>query len=303
MTTTLIHMSGGKDSTALLIHALEVGAPDIRAVFADTGHEHPLTLDFIARISAQTGVKIETVRQDFSADIERKRRYVDTKWREEGVPAEIIDRALVALRPSGIPFLDLCIMKGMFPTRMRRFCTEELKVRPFEEQILRPLIAAGAAPVSWVGVRAEESRARAALPAREWTDPGYWLERPILSWTVEDVWAAHRRAGIEPNPLYKQGMGRVGCMPCIMVRKDEMAAIASRYPEEIERVAEWERIVTEASKSGKATMFHVVDGHGDNIRDVARWSMTARGGKQLSLEKWAAARAPSACSSIYGLCE
>jgi 3'-phosphoadenosine 5'-phosphosulfate sulfotransferase (PAPS reductase)/FAD synthetase len=296
-------MSGGKDSTALLIHALDVGAVGVRCVFADTGHEHPQTIAYLDYLESALGVRIERLRQDFSADMERKRRYINTKWREQGVDAAIVEGALAALRPTGVPFLDLCLVKGMFPTRMRRFCTDELKVRPFEEQVLMPALAAKEDIVSWVGVRADESRARASLSPREWVDPGYWMERPILAWTVEDVWAAHRRAGVEPNPLYKQGCKRVGCMPCIMVGKDELGAIAARWPDEIARVAEWERIVTQASKSGLASMFHVVDGHGSNITEVARWAMTSRGGRQLSLEKWAAAQSPASCSSIYGLCE
>ncbi|MGA4815516.1 phosphoadenosine phosphosulfate reductase family protein [Pseudomonas aeruginosa] len=40
-------MSGGKDSTALLLLAIERGAEDLQAVFADTGHEHPQTYEYI----------------------------------------------------------------------------------------------------------------------------------------------------------------------------------------------------------------------------------------------------------------
>jgi hypothetical protein len=32
-------------------------------------------------------------------------------------------------------------------------------------------------------------------------------------------------------------------MPCINTRKDELLEISKRFPEEIKRVAEWERIV------------------------------------------------------------
>jgi hypothetical protein len=35
-------------------------------------------------------------------------------------------------------------------------------------------------------------------------------------------------------------------MPCIHARKDELLAISQRFPKEIERIAEWERIADEA---------------------------------------------------------
>jgi Lon protease-like protein len=34
-------------------------------------------------------------------------------------------------------------------------------------------------------------------------------------------------------------MGRVGCMPCINCRKDELREIALRFPETIERIERW----------------------------------------------------------------
>jgi len=37
-------------------------------------------------------------------------------------------------------------------------------------------------------------------------------------------------------------MGRVGCMPCINSKKEELYEIARRFPEEIERVAAGERL-------------------------------------------------------------
>ncbi|MGV7507396.1 hypothetical protein PJN21_29325, partial [Mycobacterium kansasii] len=48
---------------------------------------------------------------------------------------------------------------------------------------------------------------------------------------------------------------RVGCMPCIHARKSELAEIFQRWPEEIRRVAEWERMVAECSRRGNSTFF------------------------------------------------
>lgn len=297
----IINMSGGKDSTATLLLAIERQAPGIKPVFCDTGHEHPATYEYIAYLEQRLGLSIQTIKADFSKDIARKRLFVQNKWPEKGVSAEVVERALAILHPTGNPFLDLCIWKGRFPSTKVRFCTEELKVLPMQDQIILPALKAGKEVVSWVGVRRDESAARSTLPEREREDAGNEIYRPILDWTAADVFAFHAKHNVEPNPLYKQGMGRVGCMPCIMARKAELLEISKRFPEQIERVREWERIVSQASKTGFSTLFPSANGHGEGgIDEEVRWSKTSFGGRQMTID--AILEAPS-CSSIYGLCE
>ena len=50
----VLSFSGGKDSTAMYLLALEQGV-DFLPVFADTGHEHDLTYDYVRNISRLTG--------------------------------------------------------------------------------------------------------------------------------------------------------------------------------------------------------------------------------------------------------
>lgn len=95
-------------------------------------------------------------------------------------------------------------------------------------------------------------------------------------------------------------MGRVGCMPCINSRKDELYEISRRFPEEIERVAKWERLVSKASKRGSATFF-TSDHRGHGVHDVVNWSNTSRGGQNYDLLK--IMEPIPMCSSQYGLCE
>lgn len=97
-------------------------------------------------------------------------------------------------------------------------------------------------------------------------------------------------------------MGRVGCMPCINCTKNELFEIARRYPKEIERVAEWERIVAKASKRGSASFFPHSDIAG-NINEYIEWSKTTFGGRQYDIEKIIAFEDVPLCSSQYGLCE
>lgn len=136
--------------------------------------------------------------------------------------------------------------------------------------------------------------------------------RPIILWGYDEVFAQHRKHGIRWNPLYEQGMSRVGCMPCIHARKEELRQIAQRFPAEVERVAEWERLVSSVSKRGLSTLFAYdktanpkdydpTNPNAIGIDVVVNWSKTTRGGRQYDL--LAVPPEPEICSSIYGLCE
>ncbi|HDR8071990.1 TPA: phosphoadenosine phosphosulfate reductase family protein [Bacillus cereus] len=298
-TANIISISGGKDSTALWLLAKERETENMKVIFSDVGHEHPTTYEYIQYLQKELG-EITIIKPDFTEQIIRKRDTVQTKWRNEGVSESIIDEALEVLKPTGIPFLDMCLWKGRFPSTMARFCTQELKVIPVYEQIYMPLLEEGKHVVSWQGIRAQESRKRAQMTEREDTPEGYEIYRPLIHWDVYDVFKMHDKHGIEPNPLYTQGMGRVGCMPCINSRKDELYEISRRFPEEIERVAKWERLVSKASKRGSATFF-TSDHRGHGVHDVVNWSNTSRGGQNYDLLK--IMEPIPMCSSQYGLCE
>lgn len=303
----LVSISGGKDSTATLLVAIERQVENLRAVFCDTGNEHPMTYEYVEYLGRATGVQIQWLKQDFTDWWWRRRDYVRDKWPEKGVPQAVVDRAVKFYEkgPTGNPFLDLCVIKNRFPSRKAQFCTQFLKSEPASEYAL-DLIDEHGAVCSWQGVRAEESPIRAAQPEREDRGGGYSIYRPIHKWTVPQVFEQHRKHGIDPNPLYKLGMGRVGCMPCINARKDEILEISKRFPEQIERIAEWELIVGSVSKRSNATFFPTP---GDNewayergnIHKIVEWSKTQRGGRMLDMFR-AFDDAPS-CASAYGLCE
>ena len=309
MEHNIISVSGGKDSTALLLLAIERGAESMQAVFADTGNEHSITYDYVQYLS-DTVFPIRTVRADFSRQIAGKREFVLTKWADKwGAPQEAIDRAAAALVPTGIPFLDLCIWKGRFPSTMRAFCSEELKRNPIIDQVQSLALRTGDV-ISWQGVRRDESIKRRFLAERELkiTAPNgneMWNYRPILDWTADECFAMHRRHGVKHNPLYEQGMARVGCMPCINCRKDELNEIAKRFPEVIDRIREWETAVKLASRRGGATFFTAPSDDSEwsatqTIDMVVKWAATSRGGRQRDFFR--EMDGPS-CSSIYGLCE
>ncbi|WP_122745498.1 phosphoadenosine phosphosulfate reductase family protein [Pseudomonas viridiflava] len=316
ITHNVVSVSGGKDSTATLLVAIALDTPNLQAVFADTGNEHEQTYEYLDYLALTTGVTITRVKADFTQRIEGKRRFIETKWREQGIDELVVQAALDVLKPTGNPFLDLCIWKGRFPSRKAQFCTMELKRDPMLEQVVIPLMGNDKMIMSWQGVRADESINRRYLPECSEAGGGLFNYRPILKWDIPAVFEAHRYMGVKPNPLYSQGMGRVGCMPCINCRKDELREIALRFPEVIDRIDHWERITQQASKRGAATFFagsnakHPKGSIANmsavevmeiaSIRQAVEWSKTARGGIQYDLM---IATDATACSSAYGLCE
>lgn len=321
----IVSISGGKDSLAQSLRAIEAGVEHLN-VFADTGHEHPQTMEYLDYLEQKLG-PVKRVKADFTRQIEGKRKFIATRWpvtlvEECGMTpeeaAKRVAQALEILHPTGIPFLDLCMLKGRFPSTKARFCSTELKHHPVRDWVVLPALEEFEEVILWQGVRAQESPARANLP--EWEEdaddtPGLHVYRPILKWQHEDVFAIAKRHGIKPNPLYQQGCSRVGCMPCIHARKSELAEIFSRWPEEIKRVAEWERLVAACSRRGNSTFFPTthdprraekrielitVDAYG--IESYRDWAMTTHGGAQFDL--LAESNDKTVCSSVYaGVCE
>ncbi|MBB3937896.1 phosphoadenosine phosphosulfate reductase family protein [Aureimonas phyllosphaerae] len=328
----VVSVSGGKDSTATYCRAIERGVP-FRAVAADTGNEHPATYEAVNRLHEKTGgPPVEWVKANFADRIAGKRRFIERNWAAHGVPEDLVARALAVLHPTGNPFLDLCLWKGRFPSRKAQFCTFELKVQPIDRHVTRPMLATGETVISWQGVRAAESIVRRGLPplqrlnAHEDLPGRLFVYRPLLRVaSVEEVFAIARRHGVEPNPLYGWGLSRVGCFPCINCTKGELALVDRVFPEQIDRLEEWEGLVSEASKRGYAGFFALVNdpvmlaefnmisveagqpahhvSHTDfikrfGVRRMVEWAKTDRGGRQYSL----LARDIGTACNEWGLC-
>jgi 3'-phosphoadenosine 5'-phosphosulfate sulfotransferase (PAPS reductase)/FAD synthetase len=356
----IVSVSGGKDSTATLIHAMNrVPHEQIIPIFCDTGNEHAITYQYLDDLERHIGFPIVRLKADFSAEIAAKRRFVarDCRTRREYQTAPVFDhagnpvpkrdgrgniimrldrksgemvpvqktrkvgggrkarwsnkakrRALAVLHPSGNPFLDMCLWKGRFPSTIARFCTEELK-RNLLVNFQLGLQDQGFSVLSWQGIRRDESANRRNAKRVERVGRGMWIFRPIVDWTAQQTVDFVRASGFPLNPLYSQGCNRVGCMPCIHVKKSELSEISWRFPEEIDRIEQWEILVCQASKHGFSTM--IGDSHVGldrrqvfselNIREQVRWATNTRVGGNLSL--FGPDEFNTSCSSAYGLCE
>jgi len=271
-------ISGGKDSTALLLWAVyESGYPreTIRASFCDTGNEHEFTYAHVRMLSEKV-------------------------------------HPIVWLKPER-DFYDLAIWKGRFPSTKVRFCTTFLKTYPTIEH-LKELRAQDPdrEVLAHSGVRADESVERSQLSEREF-DTLFACEvyRPLLRWKFEDVLAIHDRYGIPLNPLYSYGASRVGCFPCIMSRKYEVRAIAEHFPERIDMIRQREsefqnlngvstffprrtvppRFRSKAIKTKSGAIMTVA-----TIDDVVRWSQTDFKTGRPPIK-------PKFCATSLGACE
>lgn len=298
MAVNVISISGGKDSTALALLAIERNVENLRFVFCNTGNEARETLDYIVYLEqilhSKTGRNIEVCEVSFRKKLVEKSVKVEDEKRKVALWIAALDTS---------PFFQLAALKGRFPSTMVRFCTEELKVKPIKELVSR-ILETGEDVENWSGVRAEESPKRAKLPEREFffanetTGAEAWHYRPILKWSANDCFEIMKRHGVKPNPLYKMGFARVGCFPCVNCRKLELRLISEHFPDYIRRIKVWESIVSDASKLGKSTFFTIENGR-EGISDWVEWAKTDRGGKQFMLDL----EETTTCQSVYGLCE
>lgn len=301
----VLGISGGKDSFAMYLSAIELGI-DFIPIYADTGNEHQESFVYLRKMQEKlNGPVIRIIRANFDAELAAKRKSVASKWPGDGVRPEKIAATLEVLQPSGNPFLDLCLMKGRFPSAMTRFCSKALKYDPIFEQILDPMLDEGKRVVNWVGLRAEESAYRAALNEFSWQDKKLLMWRPLLHWTLQDVLAIHTDFGLDINELYQKGYPRVGCQICVMTPKDVIKIVSDHNPEAIERIARWELLVAKSGKreielasffASKVTPEGRRTKKGVGIKDVVKWSQEGK-------RKFGKQPQPPTCLSALGLCE
>ena len=296
-TINVIPLSGGKDSQAVAEIAHQEGVENILHCFADTGIESQITYDHLDYLEQAFGQKITRLKRSFAAEIENKRAYIEFVWRAEGVSDAVCERALSVLKPTGVPFLDLCLIKGRFPGHASaEFCSIELKQKTMEDHQHYLFRQCAKNLICWQGTRRDESARRAHLT--EWEADigdiekrtGKLVYRPIVHWNESQVFEFLAKSGKNINPLYEKGFKRVGCFPCKNEVKNSVRLIADLYPEHIEMVAEMEKAVSEASKHGVSTFFDArvtaaflkdeliaVDTHGVNA--YVEWSRSKKNGR------------------------
>lgn len=267
-------VSGGKDSTALILALREAEIP-ARYVFADTGWEAPETIAYLDYLRETLSIAIDVV----------------------GAPGGMVAKVLA---------------RAGFPGRMQRWCTRELKIEPLRGYHDALIAETGVETVSAMGIRADESASRAAMS--EWNDEpegarswGGYVWRPLLRWSVRDVLEIHNRHGVRVNPLYQRGHNRVGCYPCIYSSKDEIALLTKDRVDTIRGLEERVTAIRTAANAvepgryeHKEAQFFQTQAKGFvGIDKVVEWSRTVRGGRQFPLLP----PAPTGGCMRWGICD
>lgn len=88
-----------------------------------------------------------------------------------------------------------------------------------------------------LGLRGQESDSRAAqeiLAVNERRSSGNrvitrWL--PLRDWTIADVWAQIKRAGLRPHAGYSWGLSRLSCSLCVLASIDDLLLAAALRPD------------------------------------------------------------------------
>lgn len=245
-----VGISGGKDSAALLLWLwYESGLPHekIMPTTNETDNEDQLTYKFIDLLAEAT-TEIKKV-----------------------VPRRVDSHEF----PKGIGFYDLARFKKFWPSANARYCTQYLKIIPSRDHVLS-LLQEGKRVLVVNGIRRAEGKPgvnkRAEMEPFDWAeDYACHVYRPILNWTIDQVWDIHKKYldfgkildmidrdwemsednkaelirrmeshGIPRNPLYDMGAKRVGCFPCIFSRKAEIRAMDRFRPERVDLIREFE---------------------------------------------------------------
>ena len=192
----IVNMSGGKDSTALAVY-LKDKNPDQKYefVFCDTGKELPETYEYLKKVENYLGEDIV---------------YLDaTSTLPKGVAKDNL-----------FDFL-LDQYSGFLPSAQMRWCTRELKIKPFEKYIKDDKI------ISYVGIRADENREGYISKKDTITAVFPFKEDGI---TLEDVKEILDKSGLG-YPEYYEWRTRSGCYFCFFQRKAEWVGLLKNHPD------------------------------------------------------------------------
>jgi len=184
----ILLLSGGKDSTALAIYMRD-HHPEIEMeyVFCDTHKELNETYEYLSRIEAYLGKSITRL--------------------SSGLGERGFDH-------------HLRLRRGYLPSPAQRWCTQKLKIEPFEDYIKDDQVCL------YVGIRADEHR------------EGYISTKPNITAvypfkddgiTKSDVLRILDDAGIG-LPSYYAWRTRSGCYFCFFQRRIEWVGLMENHP-------------------------------------------------------------------------
>lgn len=199
----ILSLSGGKDSSALAVYMrLREPRIDMEYVFCDTQKELKETYEYLAKLEAFLGKPIVRLNSDRGFD----------HW--------------------------LQVYGGYLPSSRMRWCTRQLKLKPFEKYV-------GDDPViSYVGIRADEDREGYIS-----TKPNIKARFPFKEDGIDHAGVLRilEEAGLG-LPEYYKWRTRSGCYFCFFQRKSEWVGLLEHHPELFEDAKKYEKIDPETGE-------------------------------------------------------
>lgn len=199
----ILSLSGGKDSTALAIYMRD-RVPEMEYVFCDTEKELPETEEYLERLKDFLGKKI-----------------IVLKYESRG-------------------FDELLKLRGNFlPSPQIRWCTEYLKIKPFEAYV------GDNTCYSYVGIRADEPHRKGYIS----TKPNIVARYPFIDDGLkkEDVFRILEESGLG-MPDYYQWRSRSGCYFCFFQQKIEWVGLLENHPDLYEKAMQYEKEESETQE-------------------------------------------------------
>lgn len=200
-TRHILGLSGGKDSAALAIYMRD-RVPDMEYVFTDTEKELSETYEYLDRLEAFLGKPITRLNAERGFD----------HWLE--------------------------VYGGLLPSSNMRWCTRQLKIRPYERYIGEDDC------ISYVGIRADENR-EGYISTKPNIRPVFPFKEDGI--TKADVFRILEESGVG-IPSYYEWRSRSGCFFCFFQRKSEWAALLERHPDLYEQAKAYEKVDPETGK-------------------------------------------------------
>lgn len=209
-----ISFSGGRTSGYMLWRILQAHGgklpDDVFTIFANTGEEHPATLDFVRDVAERWSVPIvwlEYVEHD------------KPRWRWRRVSYETASR-------NGKPYDLMLERRGDYlPNPVQRFCTQDLKLRPTHNYLR------GLGWDEWfnaVGFRADEPKRLAKLSIRHEETPEETRIAPLAAAgigrrDVADFWRNNNFDLALPNIDGRNPWGN--CVDCFLKDTNQLLSL------------------------------------------------------------------------------
>lgn len=207
----LLGLSGGKDSSALAVYMRD-RVPEMEYFFSDTGKELPETYAYLDLLEAFLGKPI--VRLNMDTDDSKNRDF--DHW--------------------------LTLYGGLLPSSQVRWCTVNLKIRPFEEYVGEDKA------YNYVAIRADEDRV-GYKPLKTVSlrniEPKYPFKEGGI--TKEDVYRILEESGLG-LPNYYKWRTRSGCYFCFFQRKSEWVGLLEQHPDLFELAKDYEKFNPETGE-------------------------------------------------------